>query len=105
MAGAVPYYNNPVGLTIGNISPGGRSMASDLSGYSRIKQSHSVNAVHMHKQENARISTFNQAVDRTNSTRPSSSYAAVGGSSPMVDITTTPVLENSNDGISMAELF
>lgn len=56
---------DPIGLTIGQTSPGGRSFSSDRSIYGR-NQSHAVNAVHMHIQENAKIPNYNRAVDRSN---------------------------------------
>jgi hypothetical protein len=93
----IPYYN-PVGLTIGQISPGARSTSSDLSNYNQNQphSAHSVNAVHMHVQENAKIPLLNQRVDRTNSSsRPS--YRA---SSSL----TENIAQASRD-FSMAELF
>lgn len=93
----IPYYN-PVGLTIGETSPGGRSLNSDLSSYSR-NQSHSVNAVHMHVQDNARIPTYPHNVDRSNSNRPIS-----------VPYSTTNQPNSNKEqpepcDVSMAELF
>ena len=64
----VPYYN-PVGLTIGQTSPRSERQLSDYS-VSATNQSHTLNGVHMHIQENAKVSTFNYPVDRSNSSRP-----------------------------------
>ncbi len=65
----MPFYN-PIGLTIGEISPS-RSVSSSGAGSYARNQTHSVHGVHMHVQENAKIPLFNQAIDRTNSSRPS----------------------------------
>eukprot|EP00980_Cylindrotheca_fusiformis_P009558 scaffold2101_cov127-Cylindrotheca_fusiformis.AAC.2 len=65
-----PCYNL-VGLTVRGVSPRRRSLSSDFSAASKNQAHHSVNAVHMHIQENAKIPTLQHSIDRSNSTRPS----------------------------------
>jgi hypothetical protein len=59
---------SPIGTTLGQRET--RPLTSELTSLSR-NQSHAVNAVHMHIQENAKVPTFNQTIDRSNSSRPS----------------------------------
>jgi hypothetical protein len=64
--------SHPAGLPIGQISPGVGSFNSDRSSQIANQSEGSrsnffVNAVHMHKQENAKIPNYNKAVDRSNS--------------------------------------
>lgn len=89
----MPCYNL-VGLTVGDPSSG-RSLSSDFTPSSNNQIHHGVNAVHMHVQENAKIPNLHQAIDRSNSSRPS--YP-----------TNTSKHENPRQmsgGFSMAELF
>ncbi|KAG7355551.1 hypothetical protein IV203_000237 [Nitzschia inconspicua] len=70
---ASPIFD-PVDLSIGKISPGGRSFTSNASSYNASRSHESTtagnllfNAVHMHVQENAKIPNYNKPVDRSNS--------------------------------------
>ena len=90
--------SNSMDLRIGLASPA-PSPSSDLTSYPR-NQLHSVNAVHMHIQENAKIPTFNQPIDRTNSSR--ATYKLSG---PYSATSTTEVTAPETSDISMAEHF
>jgi hypothetical protein len=114
-----PLYN-PVGLTIGQISPGVRSFNSDRSSQIMNQNEGSsskflVNAVHMHVQENAKIPNYNKAVDRSNSSNNDNHYRHGRGFDSLTfrlaDQRTLNVHQESGnllhslEAFSMAELF
>jgi hypothetical protein len=95
----VPYYN-PIGLTIGeNNSPSSPRQIATASHFVYQQHpgsntSHTVNnAVHMHVQENAKVSTYMENVNRTNSSQVRDH----------MDLMTMQQLDDQE--FSMAELF
>eukprot|EP00934_Nitzschia_sp_Nitz4_P001381 Nitzschia sp. Nitz4//scaffold6_size259037//220090//222675//NITZ4_001118-RA/size259037-processed-gene-0.94-mRNA-1//-1//CDS//3329557025//1381//frame0 len=62
----------PVGLSVGGPVPGSptRSIISSSADSFGKNESHSLNAVHMHVQENAKVPLLNHPIDRKNSSRP-----------------------------------
>lgn len=117
---------DPVSLSIGPMSPGARSFASDRSSHNESRSHESgsnfyVNAVHMHIQENAKIPNYNKAVDRSNSSNTKSRNRSADFHSPAffstnfttindVNLETHDKNSGSNVGnpledFSMAEMF
>lgn len=82
-------HYNPIGLTIGELSPSRSVSSSAAESYAR-NELHSVHGVHMHVQENAKIPLLNQAVDRTNSSIRANYH---------------PKSPPDDGGFSLAELF
>jgi len=104
----IPYYN-PIGLTIGQMSPTSPQSAwhdAPLTPRGTDSKAQSFNAVHMHVQENAKLPTFNLNVDRTNSshvsrTAPSYTKATENNSRDPAD----DLFQIEERDFSMAELF
>jgi hypothetical protein len=102
------YNYNPIGMTIGNLnysptpstSSGGDGDGSGaVTAYGR-NQSHAIHSsVHMHVQENAKISTYNLPVDRSNSTKMKKNNFTIGTNARTAATTATTTTTDGGDGL------